>query len=157
MDPDRQPFPTADGYVSIVAYTDASWQQIFTLLDQPDYLEQQQLLTSKQRYLANAQLYRAMASFAPALATAEIIARCKAAQIPAQAVRDLDEVMDDPHLDAIEFFRRRKHSVESDYFEQPAPVRFGVDEIGQRAEPPLVGADSAHVRQSGWAAFGRPG
>src|SRR3546814_17733266 len=38
IDPDRQPFPTSDGYISIVPYTDSAWPRVFDLLANPDLL-----------------------------------------------------------------------------------------------------------------------
>lgn len=154
IDPDRQPFPTADGYVSIVAYTDDAWQRIFTLLDQPDFLKQDHLATPQQRYVAQAELYQAIARFTPLLTTSEIVSRCHAVQIPAQAVRDLADVMKDPHLQAVNFFRRRVHPVEGAYFEQAAPVKFGAAEDGERLSPPLGGEHTEELRARGWNAFG---
>ena len=54
LDPDRQPFPTADGYISIVAYTDDAWPRLFALLEQPDFLDRPHLETAKQRFFAQA-------------------------------------------------------------------------------------------------------
>ncbi len=153
IDPDRQPFPTADGHISIVAYSDDSWQRIFALLNQPDFLKQEHLSTPALRLRASAELYQAMARFTPALTTAEILARCQAADIPAQPARDLSTVMDDPHLQSVGFFRRREHPVEGAYFEQSAPVKFGAGALGEHAMPPLMGQDSDQIRAGGWKAF----
>lgn len=158
IDPDRQPFPTADGHVSIVAYTDDAWARIFTLLDQPDFLDQEHLSTPQLRLRAQPELYRAIARFTPALTTAEIVERCHAAQIPAQAVRDIGDIMDDPHLQTVGFFQRRDHPVEGGYYEQAAPVRFSVSENGkQTLPPPIAGQDTAEVRNAGWSAFSAKG
>nr|WP_206065830.1 CoA transferase [Novosphingobium sp. ERW19] len=154
IDPDRQPFPTADGWISIVAYTDDAWIRIFALLGQPDFLNQEHLSTPQLRLKAQPELYQAIARFTLALPTAEILARCHAAQIPAQAVRDLADVMDDPHLQETGFFRRREHPVEGAYFEQAAPVRFAVSGNGKPVLfPPVAGANSEEVRAHGWQAF----
>lgn len=153
IDPDRQPFPTADGHVSIVAYTDDAWVRLFALLDHPEFLEQDHLATPRDRYLGQAELYQAVARFTPALTTAEIVARCHAAQIPAQPVRDLNDVAADPHLVATGFFRRREHPVEGAYLEQAAPVKFGAMPESAGLMPPLPGQDSAAVRAQLWAAF----
>lgn len=56
VDPDRQPFPTADGWISIVAYTDDAWIRIFTLLGQPDFLNQEHLSTPQLRLKAQPEL-----------------------------------------------------------------------------------------------------
>lgn len=153
IDPYRQPFPTADGHVSIVAYTDDAWVRLFALLDHPEFLEQDHLATPRDRYLGQAELYQAVERFTPALTTAEIVARCQAAQIPAQGVRDLIDVAADPHLSATGFFRKREHPVEGAYLEQAAPVKFGAGSFSQGLMPPLPGQDSEAVRTRHWAVF----
>lgn len=125
IDPDRQPFPTADGYVSIVAYTDEAWPRIFALLDNPEFLHDERFATRKLRAQNTAALYQEMARLTPAFTTAEIVARCHASQIPAQAVRDIGEIMEDPHLVETGFFNRQQHPTEGGFFTMSHPVRFG--------------------------------
>ena len=153
IDPDRQPFPTADGHISIVLYDDASWERLFAVLEQPDFLRAEHLATPKLRLQNLAELYRAVARFSPAFTTQELLRRCHAAQIPAQAVRDLDDVMSDPHLAATGFFRRRLHPSEGAYFEQSSPVRFGARGAQEGIPPPLHGEHGAALREHGWSAF----
>lgn len=124
IDPDRQPFPTRDGYVSIVAYTDDAWPRVFEILGKPKFIEQEQFATRKLRTINLPLLYQEMARLTPAFTTAELIARCHAAQIPAQPVRDLAEIIDDPHLVATGFFSPHDHPTEGRYFAMAQPVRF---------------------------------
>lgn len=124
IDPDRQPFPTADGFISIVAYTDEAWPRVFELLGAPHFLDDDRFATRKLRTVNLPLLYQKMARLTPAFTTAELVAKCHAAQIPAQPVRDLGEIMEDPHLAATGFFSRQKHPREGDYFAMAHPVRF---------------------------------
>jgi hypothetical protein len=64
--------------------------------------------------------------------------------------------MEDPHLDAVGFFRRREHDVEGAYFEQSPPVRFAVSGYGKHASAPsALDNDGEAVRSVGWKAFKR--
>ena len=154
IDPDRQPFPTADGYISIVTYDDGAVQRIFALLDQPDFLATNGLGTPQERLRGMAAIYQGIARFTPGFTTAELLRRCHAAQIPAQAVRDLGDVMDDPHLRDVGFFQRREHPVEGAWYQQSAPVRFSVAENGKQiAQPPLHSEHAECLRNQGWKAF----
>jgi len=153
LEPDRQPFPTADGYVSIVAYSDDAWQRIFSLLDQPDFLEKEGLTTRDTRRAGNGKMYRAIAQFTPALPTAEIVRRCHAAQIPAQPVRDLADVIDDPHLRDVGLFQRKEHPTEGTWFEQRSAIRFSTPPSHNTSPPPVGGQDTEAVRAAGWEVF----
>ncbi|PKB14798.1 crotonobetainyl-CoA:carnitine CoA-transferase CaiB-like acyl-CoA transferase [Novosphingobium kunmingense] len=148
LDPDRQPFPTSDGHISIVAYTDDAWSRIFALLDEPDFLAEPRFATARDRVRNQAALYQGMAALTPRFTTEDLLGRCAAAQIPAQAVRDLDAMLDDPHLNGVDFFRRRQHPSEGGYVEMRAPVAFsarpGIDPL----PPPRLG-EHADARWNG--------
>ena len=146
VDPDRQPFPTADGYISMVMYNYDAWDRTFALLGAPEFIAQERFGTPGGRGRHQAELYQQIAALTPRFTTAELCKRCAAAQIPAQAVRDLDEVINDPYLAATGFFRRREHPSEGTYFEQAPPVRFSVDDGSLGRMPPELGADSAAIR-----------
>ncbi|MCZ8170285.1 MAG: CoA transferase, partial [Brevundimonas sp.] len=86
------------------------------------------------------------AELTPRLTTDELIARCHAAQIPAQPVRDIGAMLDDPHLAATGFFKQRQHPSEGAYHEISAPIRFGAMPQPERRPPPLLDQDGAAIR-----------
>ena len=145
IDPERQPFPTADGYISIVAYTDAAWPRVFAVLGEPAVLDDDRFATPALRHQNLAHLYRAMARLSPNFTTAELVARCHDAQIPAQGVRDIGDIMADPHLQATDFFQRQAHPTEGDFFAMRSPIRFGGCPPTALTPPPLLGQDTDEV------------
>jgi crotonobetainyl-CoA:carnitine CoA-transferase CaiB-like acyl-CoA transferase len=124
IDPDRQPFPTSDGYISIVAYTDEAWPRLFALLENPGFLEDARFATRKLRVQHMPDMYREVARLTRNFSSAELLDRCRAAEIPAMIARDLDEVLDDPHLAATGFFERVEHPSEGGWVRMRHPVRF---------------------------------
>ena len=156
IDPVRQPFPTADGYISIVMYNFDAWDRIFAVLGDPDFSAQERFADAAGRVRHQTELYEHLAALTPRLTTAELLRRCREQQLPAQAVRDLSEVIDDPHLAATGFFTRRVHPSEGPYFEQAAPVKFGASLPVEAIMPPRLGADGEAIRAE-LAARGKPG
>lgn len=142
IDPDRQPFPTSDGYISIVAYTDEAWPRVFDLLGNPEFLDDERFVSRKSRTVNLPLLYREMARLTPAFTTAELLAKCHAAQIPAQPVRDIADIMQDPHLAETGFFALQDHGSEGACYAMKHPVRFGVP------TPPL-GRHAPHLGEQG--------
>ena len=142
IDPDRQPFPTSDGYISIVAYTDEAWPRVFDILENPGFLDDERFASRKLRTVNLAFLYREMARLTPFHTTAELLRRCQAAQIPAQPVRDLADIMEDPHLSATGFFSREEHPSEGGYYAMAHPVRFAQPLEAQSAIAPHLGEAS---------------
>jgi crotonobetainyl-CoA:carnitine CoA-transferase CaiB-like acyl-CoA transferase len=145
IDPDRQPFPTKDGYISMVAYTDDAWPRLFKLLDQPEFLDQPGYGTRRERVQNMPAMYRQVARLTPAFTTAELLARCKAADIPAQPVRDMEDILEDPHLKATGFFRQVEHPTEGPMIAVEQPVRFSAWEP-RRTPAPNLGEDGESVR-----------
>ena len=146
LDPVRQPFPTADGHISIVMYSHDAWDRVFALLEEPAFIAQPKFNEPGGRGRYQTELYQQVAALTPRLTTAELLRRCQEEQIPAQAVKDLAGVIDDPHLAATGFFKRRIHPSEGAYFEQAAPVKFGACPPVDAAMPPQLGADGAAIR-----------
>ena len=141
IDPDRQPFPTKDGAISIVAYTDDAWPRLFELLEAPDFLQQERYATRRQRVANMAELYREVARLSPQFTTAELLSRCAAARLPAQPVRDLNDILEEPHLKQTGFFRERQHPTEGAYVEMAHPVRFGAYAPAPATPPAGIGQD----------------
>lgn len=146
IDPDRQPFPTRDGFISIVPYTDEAWPRVFEVLGHSEFLKDERFATRKARTANLALLYREMARLTPAFSTAELVAKCHAAQIPAQPVRDIADIMDDPHLAATGFFSRQEHPSEGGYFAMEHPVRFAKPLESAKRHAPRLGEQSDRIR-----------
>ena len=145
IDPDRQPFPTSDGFISIVAYTDEAWPTVFELLGNPAFLEDERFANRSLRARNLAALYQEMARLTPNFTTAELLAKCHDAQIPAQAVRDIGDIMDDPHLSATGFFERQLHPTEGAYFSMSSPLAFSDYRPANLDHAPKIGEHGDHI------------
>jgi crotonobetainyl-CoA:carnitine CoA-transferase CaiB-like acyl-CoA transferase len=157
LDPDRQPFPTSDGYISIVAYTDEAWPRLFALLDNPGFLDDPRFETRRLRVQHMAEMYREVARLTPGFSSADLLSRCQQAQIPAMLACDLGEVMEDRHLKATGFFERVEHPTEGGWVRMQHPVRFG-DFRPRPAFAPVQDEHGAKVRAGlGLAAKGTGG
>lgn len=146
LDPDRQPFPTTDGHIVIVAYTYDAWDRIFALLGDPDFIKAPPFEGPQARAAAMPELYHRIAELTVQFTTADLLERCHAAQIPAQPVKDLPGVVADPHLNAVGLFQRREHPSEGAYHEIIQPVKFGAMPPAERRVPPLLDQDGAAIR-----------
>src|SRR5690606_8777629 len=105
LDPARQPFPTADGYLAIVPYPPASTARLMELLGGEDLLASPEYAAAKAAGTQMTLIYEEIARKTPAKTTAEWLALFAENDIPAMAVRDLQDIKDDPHLVETQFFR----------------------------------------------------
>lgn len=125
LDPNRQPFPTADGHVSIVPYTDQNIVDLFDILGAPMLLAERGWDTPLARFRAMSPIYAEIAKLTPARTTADWLERFRAARVPAMPVIDMAAIIDDPHLTAVDFFRTVEHPSEGRYRQIRPPIRYG--------------------------------
>lgn len=146
LDPFRQPFPTADGHISIVPYTDAMVVPLFTLLGKPDILEDERFATPALRFQNLSEIHREIGHLTLAKTTAEWMPLLTAARVPAMPVRALADMVTDPHLLATGFFKFREHPTEGQYREMQPPVRFGAAPAFEPRPAPLIDQDGSGIR-----------
>jgi len=144
LDPARQPFPTADGHISIVPYTDATLCKLFALINAEHLLAEDRFATPRARTANIGQAYHEIAARTPARSSAEWAALLAEHQIPAMPVRDLADLTQDPHLVAVGLFQQRVHPTEGGYRHLRAPVRFSAGSC-DTGPAPLIGQDNAEL------------
>ena len=146
IDPDRQPFPTADGYISIVPYTPQSWPVVFEVLEDPEFLKHPELNTPQLQFRNQARLYQRTAELTPARTTGDWMQRFTRARIPCMPVRDIGDILEDPHLRQTGFFDRRIHPSEGAYYQVSRPVRYSAFPTPDLKPAPLIGEHGEEIR-----------
>ena len=146
IDPDRQPFPTADGYMSIVPYTDQSWFVLFECLGKPELLEDERLTTPQDRMRNISLLYQGIAELTPAKTTAEWTQILRAARIPCMPITDINDILDDEHLQESGFFQKRNHSTEGTVIEMREPSKYSQWQTDIPSDAPNLGEHSEEFK-----------
>lgn len=147
LDPARQPFPTSDGYLSIVAYTDDKIVRFFQILGDPDFLSQPPLDTPMGRFQNMTPIYARMGELTRQKSSAEWIEILKAEDFPVVHACDLEEVFDNEHLVATNFFRAREHPTEGLIREMAPPLRFSADPDRVIAPAPTLDEHGEAIRK----------
>jgi crotonobetainyl-CoA:carnitine CoA-transferase CaiB-like acyl-CoA transferase len=148
LDPGRQPFPTADGWISIVPYTDPKTIKVFALLNGSEVLRREPLDTPVGRFRNSALMYGEIAKLTPAKTTAEWLSIFANEEIPAMEARDLATIFEEPHLKATGFFRSREHPTEGKFKEMAPPIRFSADKNRELGFAPLLGEHDAEIKSA---------
>lgn len=102
--PWRRPYRTADGLVAMMPYTDLHWQRFFAEVGAPQHASEPRFAGIAARTAHIAELLELASTYVVRNTTAHWLAACERLEIPAAPVARLNELRDDEHLVATEFF-----------------------------------------------------
>jgi crotonobetainyl-CoA:carnitine CoA-transferase CaiB-like acyl-CoA transferase len=110
---DRRPYKTQDGYICTLVYTDKQWQAFGEVLGRgEEFAADPRLKSQYSRSLCYADLYKFVAETLATRTTAEWTDLFQKHDIPVGPLHDLDALIDDPHLTAVDFFQDMEHPTE---------------------------------------------
>jgi crotonobetainyl-CoA:carnitine CoA-transferase CaiB-like acyl-CoA transferase len=147
LDPVRQPMKTKDGYISIAPYVDDRWVRFFQAAGHPELLQEARFIDKPTRRANMNQMYEEAERILPEKTTAEWLKLLKEAHVPAMRASEIGEVLDDPHLNAGGFFRKREHPTEGGYIEVRQPVRFAGIDYPDARHAPNIGQDTDEINR----------
>jgi crotonobetainyl-CoA:carnitine CoA-transferase CaiB-like acyl-CoA transferase len=150
---DRRPYRTSDGYICMLVYTDRHWEAFFRLIGKAEQFHSDPRFTtapSRARHFAEA--YTLIAEVLLTRTTAEWMAALQQADIPAVPMHDLDSLIDDPHLKAVDFLHEFDHPTEGRIRLVGIPSRWSRSRPSIRRHPPGLGENSLEVlREAGYS------
>ena len=143
--PSRRPFPTSDGHVCILPYSDRHWSKFFTAVGRPELMEDPRFSTYRARILSVDDLYGFIAEVTPGKTTAEWLDLCDEAEIPCMPIVDINELMTDEHLQAVGMFEAHHHPSEGETVLARPPVKFSKTPSAIRSHAPRFGEHGSEV------------
>ena len=147
---DRRPLRTSDGYLCMMAYTDAQWRRFWDLVGKPEVGGDPRFEKMAARAKHIIELYALAVEEFPARTTAEWLAALAEAEIPAGPVNSLDDLRQDAHLEAIDFYREIEHPSEGRLEILDTPYRLDGDRLPLTRPAPRLGEHTAEVlREAG--------
>jgi crotonobetainyl-CoA:carnitine CoA-transferase CaiB-like acyl-CoA transferase len=143
--PLRRPFPTSDGWISVVVYSDQNWARFFDMIGMPQLVHEPRFASLATRTEHLDELYTLVGDQLRAGTTREWFERLRAAGIPAAPYNRVDDLFADPHLEAIGFFEKYEHPTEGPTLQYATPIRFDGARPPLGKPAPRLGADTADV------------
>jgi crotonobetainyl-CoA:carnitine CoA-transferase CaiB-like acyl-CoA transferase len=143
--PWRRPYRTADGFICMLAYTDAQWRRFWSEVSQPQMMQDTRFVDMAARSRNIDEVYRLAGEQLAGRNTADWIAVFDRLEIPAGPVNTLEQVMDDPHLKAVGFLRQMQHPTEGELVVPDLPVRFSDSPGAIERLPPRLGEHGREV------------
>ena len=132
-------FRTADGEIVVAVGNDAIWRRLCPALDHAALADDPRFASNRDR-LENYTALKAVLD--PILATrtrAEWTVRFQAAAVPCGAVRDIAEVLHDPHLEVREMIKTVDHPAVGPTRVMGTPLKLSHTPAAVRTPPPLLG------------------
>jgi crotonobetainyl-CoA:carnitine CoA-transferase CaiB-like acyl-CoA transferase len=145
----RRPYRTRDGYIGLLPYTTAQWQRFFTAAGEPALAFDPRVADPATRSRNIDTLYAELARIVASRTTAEWVELLKDADIPMSPVRTPDELLEDPHLAAIDFFAAMSHPSEGELRTLGIPVTFSRTPGSVRRPPPRLGEHTREILEEG--------
>jgi crotonobetainyl-CoA:carnitine CoA-transferase CaiB-like acyl-CoA transferase len=146
LNPYRKPFKTKDGYIGLLPYTDKQWDQFFEAAGMGEEIAKDPRFSdyfTRSKHISD--LYAQVEKAALTKTTDEWLALLKPLSIPVVRTNRLDDLPDDPHLAAVDFFQTYERDGLGRYVQMRPPVRFAKTPSNIRLHPPVMGEHNAEV------------
>jgi crotonobetainyl-CoA:carnitine CoA-transferase CaiB-like acyl-CoA transferase len=148
----RRPFPTKDGYLAVVPYTDGHWKTFFEVAGRPDFAADPRFKSLESR-LANIEvLYEELGKIVATRTSADWLDALERANVPATIVNTLESLLEDPHLAATGFWKIVEHPTEGTLRTPDIPTTYSKTPGEIRRLQPRLGEHSIEVlREAGFS------
>ena len=147
--PHRRPYKTRDGYICLLATTDAQWSRMFPAIGAAEMAADPRFSTLSARTANIDALLGCVSAKIAERTTAEWRRILDAADVPNGTMNGIEQILEDPHLADIDFFERFEHPTEGrtvvmrpapQFSESPAGLRRGAPRAGEHTREVLAEA-----------------
>jgi crotonobetainyl-CoA:carnitine CoA-transferase CaiB-like acyl-CoA transferase len=146
VNPTRKPFPTKDGFIGLLPYTDQQWDQFFEIAGWKETIGADPRFSDYRTRGQNVrELYGMVDQVTMTKTTDEWLALLKPLQIPVVKMNRMDDLMTDPHLEAVDFFQRYEHPEAGPYFGMKPPIAYAATPANVRRHPPRMGEHTDEI------------
>tara|TARA_R110000772_G_scaffold20609_5_gene57384 strand:- start:2671 stop:3921 length:1251 start_codon:yes stop_codon:yes gene_type:complete len=148
VNPNRKPYPTKDGYIGLVPYSDKQWEKFFELGGKPGVFKEPRFATYSERTKNVTALYALIEEIASTKTTDEWLALLDENNIPAMRYNTIADVLTDPHLQQVGFWTEREGEKMGKYRSIKHPIHYSASPVNIYADPPTLGADNDEIRNA---------
>jgi crotonobetainyl-CoA:carnitine CoA-transferase CaiB-like acyl-CoA transferase len=146
----RKPYKTQDGYIAILPYLDSHWEKFCRLSGRADLLADSRFTTLADRVKNIDDTYEETAKTMITRTTGEWLELFGETNVPTNLVNTLQDLKDDPHLKAVDFWQEVDHPTEGRIRMTRFPVTFSETPADVRQLPPRLGEHSVEIlREAG--------
>ena len=142
----RKPYRTLDGYIGLLPYTTEQWRRFFEVAGCDNEKNDPRFMDPSQRAVNIDEMYEILEKIVAQQSTEYWVTTLQAADIPVTAVCSLEDLLEDPHLKAIDFFQTAVHPTEGEIKMPGIAVQFSRTPGSIRRLAPQLGEHSTEIR-----------
>lgn len=137
-------YPTSDGWLALICVTDGHWQALLKAMQRPELAQDDRFSTLKSRVAHMDVVDELVSSWTRTFDKEALFKLLMEHRVPCAPVRDLGEVMHDPHLHARGALRHVAHPLLGDVILPTGAMRF-TDEPPAIEPSKALGADNRAI------------
>lgn len=135
----RRPYKTSDGHLCVLIYNDKQWRSFFEAIGQPEFLQQPRFANHAARHKHINEIYEEVGRIFLTRTTAEWRELLERADVPVMPMHTLETILEDPHLNAIDFFKTVDHPVEGRVRQMRVPSTWSATQPQAGGPAPQLG------------------
>jgi len=145
LSPDYRPLPTKDSYITISPNTNAQAFAFFDAIGRPELKTDPRFDSATSRTANAADYFKVRVEGLLQKTTAEWIEIFARLDIPAARYNSIDDLLDDPHLGDVGFFRAEEHPSQGRIRRTKVPNAFSGGARSDERHAPVLGEHTADV------------
>jgi crotonobetainyl-CoA:carnitine CoA-transferase CaiB-like acyl-CoA transferase len=146
LSPYRKPYRTLDGYIALLPYTNEHWIRFLKAAGASEHIEDPRFRSMDERLRNVDHIYRILEELVARRGTQEWMDLLADFDIPMAPILSLDDLVDDPHLRQIGFFKKVEHPSEGTLQASGIPVAFSRTPGSIRSLAPRLGQHNEQIR-----------
>ena len=149
LTPNRKPYKTKDGYLCVLIYNDKHWKSFFNAVGDPQRMELDRRFANQgQRSNHIDAVYAYVVEALQHRSTADWKLLLDKADIPYAQINSPEELVKDPHLNAVGFFVESQHPTEGAIRTMRTPTRWSGTPTAGLSPYPELGEHTEQVLQA---------
>jgi crotonobetainyl-CoA:carnitine CoA-transferase CaiB-like acyl-CoA transferase len=138
-------YPASDGFVALICVTDAHWRALATLIGRPELADDPEYATRRARVVRMEEVDELVSDFTSRYERDPLCELLRENRVPCAPVRDLGEVVADPHLHARGMLQELEHPDVGKVTVPHSPLRYSAHEQMPLVPSPGLGEHNEAV------------
>ena len=141
----RRPYKTLDGYLSVLPYSDNHWLKFFELSGCPEKMQDTRFSTFASRQKNFRIVWDEIEYQIGLKSNQQWLALLKDSDIPFSVVNDIEDLINDPHLNSVDFWKILPHPTEGNLRFTKNPIEMSQSKTDMYRLPPLLGEHTQEI------------